>query len=180
MRRALIALATVAFLLTHSLAVARTIVRDPNDSPGLLDVRRVSRFGNPRPVWKVSTARGWAAARVQDRGYLIVFFNTFGDGHFDYYALIRSNGRQMKGRLMRNPRRARDRRVSYLSVWRRDKRSVSVRVPLRRMATPRRSYVWRVQTLLTGPKCPRVCFDVAPNDGGWEEPLPRAPSPAQG
>jgi hypothetical protein len=177
MGRSVTALAAAALLLVPSAAAARTVVRDPNDSPGLLDVRRVSRFGARPPVWKISTARRWSAARVQDRGYLLVFFDTFGDDRSDYYALVRSNGREMKARLMRDPRRARDRRIAYLTAWRRDKRSVSVRVPLRRMTTPRRWFVWRVETLLTGPRCKRVCFDVAP-PSGRREPLPGAPSSA--
>ena len=178
MRKAALALLVSASLAIAPGALARTtVIEDPNDARGVLDVRRVAKLGARRPVWRIDTARRWRAVDVRDRGYAVVYLDTFGAPRHDYIALVRSTGPRLVARLVRDRRRERDNLVGYVAVWRRNRRSLSVRVPLRRMIVPdaREVYRWRVQTLVTGPRCRRVCFDRAPNAGPVEEPVPSPP-----
>ena len=79
------------------LASARHLdVQDPNDTRGLLDVRRVQVVGTDRPRFTVLTFGRWTTADIYDRGFLLVYLDTFGDERFDYYALLRSVGGSMK------------------------------------------------------------------------------------
>ncbi len=110
------------------------------------------------------------------RGYVLVYLDTFGDKRSDYFALVWSNGRRMTGRLVRDrakPRR--DRVVGRLPVWRRNRRSVTVRVRLDRLRSGKNrvAYRWYVRSLRIRARCPRsVCIDRAPNEGAVEQPLP--------
>jgi hypothetical protein len=140
---------------------------DPNDTRGRMDVKRIEVLGTDRVRYKIETYPRWKAADVRDRGFVVVFFDTFGNNRFDYYALVRSKGKRMNATLWRDRKRKKDYKVATLSTWRAGSQSVSVRVPISRMKWPetRAFYSWRVQTLFTGPECRRVCFDVVP-DGG--------------
>jgi hypothetical protein len=173
MRQVLLALSVSLMLATEAHA-RTTIVRDPNDARGPLDARRVVKVGGHRPIWKVKSAHQWRTARVRDTGYVLVYLDTFGSERYDYVAIVRSTGARMAGRLVRDRLRKPDSSLGYLPVWRRSRRSVSVKIPLRRMILPeaRERYRWYVQTLMTGPRCRRVCFDLAPNQGGVEGPVP--------
>ena len=153
---------------------------DPNDTRGPLDVERVKSWGRARrPGWRVITFARWTAKRVWDRGFVIVFLDTRKGDRFDYYALVRSTGSKMRARLFKDRRRRRDKDLGYLAVWRPNRRSVSVRVPFRRLRVGdgRAFYRWQVQTLFTGPRCGRVCFDLVPDRGPVLEPL-GAPTPS--
>ena len=154
-------------------------VMDPRDSDGRLDVRRVDVLGSDRPRWKIATYDRWSARGIWDKGFLLVRLDTFGDDRFDYYALVRSTGGRMRGDLYRDRQRKKDVRVSRVYVWRKNRTSVSVRIPMKRLSTgaDRVHYGWVVQTLFTGPGCRRTCFDLAPENGAVIEPLPGAPSP---
>ncbi|MFN2488327.1 MAG: hypothetical protein ABR529_01000 [Actinomycetota bacterium] len=182
-RRALaVSFVAAVVLAPPLLASAHPVsVRDGNDAKGRFDIRRVKKFGTDKPGWRVIVRQRWRAREVVDHGYLLTYLDTFGTSRYDYYALIRSDGRRMKGALLRDRARKNDYRVSSLKVWRRDRRSVSMRIPLRRVKTTnkRDHYNWAVQSVYTSPRCKRVCFDRAPNDGGVEEPLGQpAPTPA--
>lgn len=186
-RRLLVAALIVSAVAMPLLALARH--RDPGDgrdTRGPLDVRRIRMSGTERPRYQVITYPRWSAGRIFDRGYGLVYFDTFGDGRFDYYALIRSNGYGLKGLLFRDFRKEKDVRVAKLRVWRPNQRSFVVRVPLRKMkiSENRTFYSWYVQTLLIGNRCRRVCFDRVPDDGrvtelvpGYTPPPPVTPIP---
>lgn len=170
-----------ALLLLQSLGVVASPRRDSDDARGPLDVRRVAKVFLKRPLWKVETYDRWTARRILDRGYMLVYLDSFGDERADYYVLVRSAARRLRGLLFRDRLRpARDRRIARIDVWRVDLRSASFRVPLRKMivGSRRRVLRWYAQTLLTSRLCKRVCFDRVPDSGLVEDALPGpAPSP---
>lgn len=147
--------------------------KDGNDVKGMLDIRKVQTFGrNKNPGWRIITRSRMTAKAMRDTGFFLVYLDTFGDTRFDYYALVSSKGSKMQGTLWRDPANKRDRRVGKLSVWRSDKRSVSLRVPLGKVNTggkKRIVYRWFVKTLFTGDNCRRVCIDRAPNNSSLIE-----------
>ncbi|HYZ47062.1 MAG TPA: hypothetical protein VE712_05295 [Actinomycetota bacterium] len=175
-RRLPVAAVVVASLVVLSPAAhARLALRDPNDTRGPLDVREVHHVGDRRPIWRIRTGPRWTARRLFDRGYLLVHLDTFGSRRGDYYALVLSNGRRMRGILFRDRLRPRrDRKLSSLGVWRRDRNSVSVRIPMRKVFVPKNSesYGWFVRTLWIKRRCPKsTCIDRAPFEGAVQQPL---------
>ncbi len=175
-RGAIAALAVAVGLALPVIAMARgPSLRDPNDTHGPLDVRRVFQAGKKRPTWRVRTGPRWRAKRLYERGFTLVYLDTFGEPRADYYALIRSNGKRMRGSLHRDRTAPKpDRRISGLMVWRRDRRSVSVRVPLRKVFVPSRrdSFRWHVRTVTISRRCrSAACLDRAPDRGAIERPL---------
>lgn len=176
--------ARVALLLCGCLVAAIPFVAsadhanltDPNDTKGPFDVRRVKVAGTRRPRYDVVTFPRWKVARVWDRSYGIVYFDTFGGAAPDYYVMVRSDGYRMRAQLYRDRTRKKDKILSGVKAWRPSKRSFAVRVPLRRMSLPeqRLVYHWWVLTLHTGTGCRRVCFDRAPDSGRVTEPAPGA------
>ena len=162
-----------------------TAVVDGNDAKGPFDVRRVTVEGTRTPRYDVVTFPRWSVARVWDRSYGFVFFDTFGGEAADYYVLARSDGYRMKALLYRDRARKKDRVIGAVKAWRPGKRSFAVKVPLRKMTFPeqRLVYFWWVQTLHTGTSCKRVCFDRVPDRDRVAEPVPGAgqspaPSPS--
>jgi hypothetical protein len=141
--------------------------KDPNDTKGRMDVKRVEVGGNDRVRYTIITFPKWKTSVVRDSAFVVIFFDTFGNSRFDYYALIGSDGNKMNGALWRDRKRKSDYRVAKLSPWRAGRRSVGVRIPIGRMKWPetRSFYRWRVQTLFTGKECRSVCFDLVPNKG---------------
>lgn len=153
---------------------------DGNDTRGPLDVRTVQVKGTrSKPKWRVTTYGRWGPRSIWDKGYGLVYFDSFGDEHFDHYALVRSNGFALEATLWRDRKRRDDVRVGKLHVARTDKRSFTVRVPLRRLDIPqaRLVYRWYAQTIVVTRDCPRTCFDRAPNDGAVTEPVPEPAPP---
>lgn len=172
-----LALATTSVFMVLAGASHRDL-NDPNDTRGQLDVRSVKSFGGVKmPGWRIVSRSRWNVRGIQDRGFALVKFDTFGSSRFDYYALIGSNGSRMKGALWRDRASKRDRRLSKLAVRRTDGKSVSVRVPLRKMklGTKRLEYRWFVLTLYTSRKCRQVCIDRVPNRGAISDPNGRTP-----
>ncbi len=151
-------------------------VSDPNDAKGPFDVRRVNVSGARKPRYDVVTFPRWTAARVWDRSYGLVYFDTFGGEAPDYYVMVRSDGYRMRARLYRDKAKKKDRPLSGVKAWRPGKRSFAVRVPLGKMKFPQQRlvYHWWVLTLHTGTSCKKVCFDRAPNTGKVTEPAPGA------
>jgi hypothetical protein len=170
----------VALAIPLLAAARRGALRDGNDTKGPLDIRRVRLIGETKPVWKTFMGRRWTARRLRDRGFVLVFLDTFAGERADYYVLARSTGSRLQATLYRDRAARGDRRVMRLDLWRRDRRSVSVRVPLRRLrvGAQRDRFDWYVQTLMSSGRCRRVCFDRAPNRGAVEEPLGGAPTPS--
>jgi hypothetical protein len=149
-------------------------VTDPNDTRGVLDIRRIDVEGTKRPRWKVITFATWGTKEIFDSGFALVRLDTYGSPRFDYYALVRSNGGRLLGSLWRDRRDKRDYKVGSVAVWRPSRSALSVRVPLRKMKVGGRrlAYGWAVETLFTSSNCPRVCIDFAPDEGRISEPLP--------
>jgi hypothetical protein len=144
-----------------------TSPEDANDTHGFLDVKHVKALlETDEPVWRVITISRWSVFRMWDRGFVVVYLDTFGEPLHDYYALIRSVGNRLRATLYRNGHR-----LGSLPVWRRNHRSVSIRVPLDRLqlGADRRFYRWRVVTLTD--RCRNTCFDRIPDEGAMVEPL---------
>ncbi|HEX2057778.1 MAG TPA: hypothetical protein VHI71_05340 [Actinomycetota bacterium] len=178
---ALVAAATIPFAASAD----HIDVTDRNDAKGPFDVRRVKVAGTRKPRYDVVTFPRWTVARVWDRSFGLVYFDTFGGEAPDYYVMVRSDGYRMRGRLYRDKLRKKDRPLASVKAWRPGRRSFAVRVPLKKMKFPeqRLAYYWWVLTLHTGPKCKQVCFDRAPDTGKVTEPAPGAgqsppPSPS--
>lgn len=144
-----------------------TSPQDENDTHGFLDVKHIDSFlETDEPVWRVITISRWSVFRMWDRGFVLVYLDTFGGPLHDYYALIRSVGTRLRATLYRNGHR-----LGSLPVWRRNSRSVSIRVPFEKLlvAADRGFYRWRVVTLTD--RCRNTCFDRIPDDGAMVEPL---------
>lgn len=169
---ALVAAASVPLVASAD----HTGVRDPNDTKGPFDVRRVTVEGARRPRYDVVTFARWSVSRIWDRSYALLYFDTFGGEAADYYVLVRSDGHRMRARLYRDKARKKDRPLAFVKAWRPGKRSFAVRAPLAKMKFPdeRLVYYWWVQTLHSGPGCKNVCFDRAPNAQRVAEPVPGA------
>lgn len=173
--RTALAVVVAAAMLVPVLAGARHIdITDRNDVRGLLDIRRVHTFGVARPGFKVSSYARWSKRDIFERGFFLVFFDTWSTKRSDYYALARSTPTQIVASLYRDRRHKRDYRVAAVAAWRASKSSVIIRVPLRKMnfGANRVVYRWYVETLFTGSGCRRVCFDFAPNRDVVTEPRP--------
>lgn len=183
MMRAGVAVATTvaAAIVAMSTAPASHLrIPDSRDTNGALDVRAVAVLGDRTVTWKVVTWTRWSTRSIRDRGFVLVYLDTFGDSRADYYALVRSTGARLEGSLWRDREARPDVRLGWLRVRRPGPASLEVVVSLSRlnMSPDRVEYGWRVQTLLSGARCPRVCFDHAPNAGMIAEPNPHAaPSP---
>ena len=180
MRRLLpfaLALLTVAGVTAAALAggaSTRAQVEDPNDTKGMLDIRRVwfePEAGPPR--WTIVTFSPWTEELTRDRGYVFVYLDTMGDQRFDFYALILSNGRRLSGSLWRDPKRGRDLRISGLIVTRDSDLNVAVRIPLGLVdiGAFRTMYRWTVVTTFTGRVCRATCVDRVPDEGAFEQPI---------
>lgn len=167
------------------LAVANhAYVSDADDTRGLLDVRTVRVNDNRPPTWTVVTFPKWSVDRMWDAGYVMVRFDTFGTKRFDYYALVRSNGKRLLGTLVRDRANKPDFDVTSIAAWHPRPRVVKVRVPLKKMyfGDKRVHYRWRVETLFLTPRCPRTCLDNAPDRGAVHETVPwltASPAPSE-
>ena len=175
LRRLICSLVAAATLLAVAPASAHhVVVNDPDDTRGFLDVRKVDVLGLERPRWKIGTWGWWTARTIFDRGYLLVHLDSFGDSRYDYYVLVRSRGYDMAASLWRDFQNKPDKFKTELTVWRKSKRNVSVRVPLSLLYFPgaNRVWTWEVETLFTSDRCRRVCMDRAPDEGRVREPQP--------
>lgn len=140
---------------------------DENDTHGFLDVKLVDSFlKTDAPVWRVVTMSRWSVFGMWDRGFVLLYLDTFGGDLSDYYALIRSVGKRLRATLYRNGHR-----LASLPVWRRNSRSVSIRIPFDKLliGADRSFYRWRVVTMTD--RCRNTCFDRIPDDGAMVEPL---------
>lgn len=172
-----IALLTVGVVTAAAFAggpTSRAQVQDPNDTRGLLDVRRVWFEPEVDPArWTIVTFSPWTEELTRDRGYAFVFLDTMGDPRFDYYAVILSNGRHLSGALWRDPKRGPDVRLLGLDVRRDSDTNVAVRIPLGQLEIGgvRIVYRWSVVTTFTGRVCRATCIDRIPDEGTFEQPL---------
>jgi hypothetical protein len=152
-----------------------SVLTDPNDSSGL-DVSRVTLAADvPPPVWTIRTFRSWTIPKLWDRGYFMVELDTIAGASAEYRAVARSNGKQMVGALYHIRNDGKNVQIGKLRTHKVDARSVSIQVPLSKLAIgpDRTSYKWDVLTSYTSAKCAHgVCFDRAPDSGSVEQPLP--------
>lgn len=174
--------ATIALSAIMMGATARHLpVSDPDDTRGRLDVRRVTHSGGSRPRWDVITYEGWTKKQVFDVGYVTLMLDTKARARPDYYVLVGSFGTHLYGHLWRDRLNKPDYKIANVNVWKPTWRKIAIRLPLAKMKIgPRRIvYRWSVETLFTGARCRRVCFDVVPDSGAVAEPIPGrvAPSP---
>ena len=177
----------VGLVATAMASWRRTDVKDPNDRPGVLDVRMV-RFWHPKglpPEWTVITYNDWKPRQLWDHGYIHLFIDTEGREVPEYRVLVRSSGRNLLGSLWdiaKRPGHA-DHFVRELTVWRKSSDGVSIKLPLKsmRFGPERKLFSWWAITTLTSEKCPYTCVDRAPGNGSvpqWRPGMSPPPSPS--
>ncbi|MDQ3955183.1 MAG: hypothetical protein M3285_06515 [Actinomycetota bacterium] len=176
MRRAIAASLTAATLFSFApqAAAHHMIVRDQEDTPGRLDVRRVEVVGSSPRSWIIKTYRTWGARGIYDKGYLLIYLDTFGGNRFDYYVLIQSLKRKLKGSVWRDLKNANDFVVGPTKINRSNRRTVRTTVPFRKLRVPdtQADYRWHVRTIYLKRSCWKaVCMDRAPQGGSVVEPL---------
>jgi hypothetical protein len=177
MKARLVVAIVIVSMLVPVLVLARHIdPRDPNDTRGPLDVKRIDVVRRRTPRFEIITWRGWTARQIWDHGFGLIRLDTFGSSRFDYYVLVRSTGTRLKGDLFRDRARGPDRRLFAVTTWKASRRSFRVRIPLGRLRMPRSraEYRWEVQTLFVGSRCRRTCFDFVPDQGSVRERNPFA------
>jgi hypothetical protein len=169
----IVVLVTVGSLFAMFAQASHQDITDGNDVKGNLDIRSVYTFGKTHnPGWKINVSSRTTAVQLRDRGFFLVYLDTFDDGAADYYLLVSSNGSKLVGKLWRDRTGAPDRKLGKVPVWRSNKSSATVRVPLGDMnmgGKERLTYRWWVKTLFTGRNCHRVCIDRAPNESAVTE-----------
>ena len=176
----IVAGAVAATLVAVGASASHVEVVDPADTRGPLDVRVVRPAGSLTPRWKVITFGSWTTKQIWDFGFITINIDTIGTPRADYYIVVGSLGSRLFGELWRDRISKRDYRVSGVRVWRADRSSATAKIPLEAMdfGPQRLTYSWYVQTMFTGERCRRVCFDLVPDQGVIEEPLPVvAPTP---
>lgn len=178
MIKKLAAITVASLLVMPLLASARHVdVRDGNDTRGLLDMKRVEMTKSKSPKWKIRTWRSWSVAKLWDRGFILVYLDTFGNDAADYYALAASDGRRLVGSLYRDRTTKSDFKVRSLRARHPNGKVANVTVPMNKLRRRKsKLYRWYALTMFSGNRCKRVCFDRAPNEGWVSEPVP-APAP---
>lgn len=152
-------------------------IQDGDDVDGRLDLRAVEmREGQPRR-WILKTHKAFSARRIFDRGYLLVYFDTYGSKRFDYYVLLRPYWSDIIGELYKDRRESNDELLAETKVRKPGKRAIVTTVPFRYMRQPETAvtYRWHARTLYTGRGCRRVCIDRAPDGRSVEEPFDPLP-----
>lgn len=165
--------------LSQPASAVHQAVRDPQDTSGKLDLRRVEmKPGLPRR-WVLKTHEAFRANRIFDKGYLLVYFDTFGTERADYYVLLQPTRKKLKGFLWKDKKPGNDdRRLGPTRVRRANKRSITTSAPFSKMRTPGLTYRWHVRTIYTGRNCKRVCIDKAPDNRWVTEPYSQPPDPS--
>lgn len=157
--------AATAVVVPFIVGASHVDVSDGNDVRGLLDIRRVEVVGAKRPSFKVNTYGRWSSRDIFERGFVLVFFDVRRTERSDYYALAKSTGSRIVAVLYRDRPVKRDYRVGSVLAWRVGNRSISIKVPLRKMnfGSARVFYRWYTETLFIHRRCiKKVCLDFAP------------------
>ena len=169
---ALAILATSVMSLGPPVSASHVTVRDRNDVDGRLDLRAVEVRQGPPRKWILKTHKAFSARRIFDKGYLLVYFDTYGTKRFDYYVLLRPGRHKIKGNLWKDRKQASDEIIAATRVRKPGDRKVLTTVPLRKMrqGRARLTYRWHARTIFTGRHCKRVCIDRAPQARSITEP----------
>ena len=181
-RMAVLGLAVAATILALALPAVggTTALEDPDDANGRLDVRSVGLDDTVSPLaWHVSMFRSWTIREIWDRGFVMVQLDTKGDPRVDHLAVVSSNGRRLVGTLNRVRKDGRLIEIGHVHASKDGGRGLEVTIALHRLTIGphRTSYFWSMVTSYLGDNCPRTCFDVVPDSGMVEQPLPE-PSPS--
>lgn len=180
-RTAALGLAAASILVLALPALGGTTsLEDPNDTNGRLDVRNVTLDDAVSPLaWRIETFRRWTVRDIWDRGFVTVQLDTKGDARIDHLAVVGSNGRALIGVLNRVRSDGRLVEIGRLHAGRAGGRAVALTIALHRLSIGpyRTSFSWNVVTSFLGDNCPRTCFDVVPDEGIVQQPLP-GPSPS--
>jgi hypothetical protein len=178
-RRFVLALGGVAIAVTVALtlpvAAGPVDHADPNDTTGRLDVRVVTFATEPGPLtWRFATFGRWTARQIWDRGYLLVQLDTAGDERIDHIIIVGSDGRELAATLLRVRRDGRQVEVGSIGADKDGPRAAFVSMVFHKLSigSNRTSFSWSVLTSFTGKVCPRTCFDLVPDIGMVEQPLP--------
>ena len=176
MRRAVLVVCLMgAVALVPLLASARhTSVPDPNDTRGKLDIQEVTVEGsNKRPRWVVLTYERWTVEDIWDIGFATVHLDAYGDGAFDYYVIVRSDGSRLIASLYRDRDNKRDRFLRNVPADKPTRRTLEVSVPLSTIRVRNSgTYRWFARSLFTSGRCQDTCIDRAPDSGAVSETVP--------
>lgn len=161
-------------------------IDDPNDTKGVLDVRRVRLDHEGGTEVTVITFARWTPASIWDRGNAYIFLDTAAQEVPEYFVLVRSTGSDLQASLWRDRRHGRDVLLRKLTVRRKSPDGVSVSIPVKSLefGPARESYSWWAATTFTSRLCRRTCVDRAPDSGAVEQwrpgmsPTPPTPSPS--
>lgn len=152
---------------------------DPNDTHGVLDVRRVShghRDGKRLLSHRVDMFEPWKARRLTDETRILLWFSTDReDKYVERRVAIYFAGGHLAGSIEKYDESSDSASVSVLSknlrVTRPTRRSVKVFVPRRYLNPDMSRYKWSASTFYKFRRsrhCRRtLCQDGAPNDGKW-------------
>ena len=167
----------VALFVVTPAAGEHVVVTDGNDTRGRADIKkvRVERDG-PRK-WKIRTFRGWRVNDFFEKGWFVINLDTIGDRSMDYFVFVRAKRRRLGAAIWRERQNQDDVLVAHVKARKVTKALMSVKVPFSKLKVgdSRLEYRWYVRSMWSAPKCPRVCFDRAPNRRVISEPL--LPSP---
>ena len=171
----------VPFIVAAAIALAAAVAiaapsyhsdtNDPNDTKGLLDVRKVRLAHQGRTEATVITFANWTPVSIWDRGNVYIFLDTEGGDEPEYFVAVRSTGTALQAALWRDRRDRRDQLLRNVKVRRKSADGVSVRLPVKALEFGRfrESYFWWGMTSFTGDACRRTCLDRAPDDGSIEQ-----------
>jgi hypothetical protein len=141
------------------------IVSDPNDTSGRADIRKI-RMVNDRPrKWVFRTWRNWQINDFFERGWFVLYLDTFGGGRFDYFVFVRATRRDLAGAVWRDFKKKDDRKVAGAGTKKIGKAHMRVSVPFRKMRIggARLKFRWFGRSIWSGPHCRQLCLDRAPN-----------------
>lgn len=154
---------------------------DPNDTDGRLDLKMVELSHDAtRGRWFMSSFTRWSPKQIWDQGYFLVYVDTKGNAQVDYYGLVYSDGRKIKGGLYRDEPNGKDPKIGSLPATKADARTAAVTLAFSKITIgdTRTEWGWSTQTLFTGPDCKKVCMDLVPDTGMVVQPIEVPVAPA--
>jgi hypothetical protein len=147
------------------------VVSDANDTNGRADIKKI-RMVNDRPrKWFFRTWRNWHVNDFFERGYFILYLDTFGGNRFDYFVFVRAKRSSLAGAVWRDFKKKDDRKVAGAGTRKVGKNGMRVKVPFRKMkiGEARLKFRWFGRSIWSGPHCRQLCLDRAPNQKNVSE-----------